>query len=95
MNFLRNLLAAILGCLFAFGIIFVMFLFFVALIGSGEDTVTIKSNSVLELQIESPVSDYVGDIADDPFAIFSGSSIGLDEILYAIKVAMQDLIMFL
>ncbi|MGF1557637.1 MAG: signal peptide peptidase SppA [Flavobacteriaceae bacterium] len=91
MNFLRNLLAAILGCLFAFGIIFMMFFIFVALIGSGEDTVTIKSNSVLELQIESPVSDYVGDIADDPFAIFSGSSIGLDEILNAIKVAKQDM----
>lgn len=90
MNFLRNLLAAILGCLFAFGIVFMMFFIFAALLGSGEDTVTVKSNSVLELQIESQVSDYIGNNSDDPFTIFSGPSIGLDEIVNAITVAKED-----
>lgn len=90
MNFLRNLLAAILGCLVAFGIIVMMFFLFAALMGSGEDTVTVKSNSILELQLQRPVSDYVGDNAADPFAVFGTPAIGLDEILNAIAVAKED-----
>lgn len=90
MNFLRNLLAAILGCLVAFGIIFVMFFVFAALVGSSEDAVVIKKNSVLELQLQYPISDYVGGSADDPFAAFYTESQGLDEILNAIVVAKDD-----
>lgn len=90
MNFLRNLLAAILGCLFAFGIIFVMFFVFASLFGSSEDAVVIKKNSVLELQLQLPISDYVGSSTDDPFASFYSESQGLDEILNAIVVAKED-----
>ena len=52
MNFLRNFLAAILGCLVAFGIIFIMFFLFASLLGSSEDAVVVKKNSVLELQLQ-------------------------------------------
>ncbi len=90
MNFLRNLLAAILGCLFAFGIIFVMFFVFASLFGGSEDAVLVKKNSVLELQLQLPISDYVGGSADDPFASFYAESQGLDEILNAIVVAKED-----
>lgn len=90
MNFLRNLLAAILGCLVAFGIIFVMFFVFASLFGSSEDAVVIRKNSVLELQLQLPISDYVGASADDPFASFYTESQGLDEILNAIVVAKDD-----
>ncbi len=90
MNFLRNLLAAILGCLVAFGIIFVMFFVFASLLGSAEEGVVIKKNSVLELQLQLPISDYVGGSADDPFASFFAQSQGLDEILNAIVVAKDD-----
>ncbi len=90
MNFLRNLLAAILGCLFAFGIIFVMFFVFASLFGGSEDAVVVKKNSVLELQLQLPISDYVGGSADDPFASFYAESQGLDEILNAIVVAKDD-----
>ena len=90
MKFLRNFLAAILGCLVAFGILFFMFFLFASLLGSSEDTVAVKKNSVLELQLQLPISDYVGANADDPFASLFAESQGLDEILNAIEVAKND-----
>ncbi len=90
MIFLRNLLAAILGCLVAFGIIFVMFFIFVSLLSASEDPLVIKDNSVLELQLQRPISDYVGGAGEDPFAGFFEQSQGLDEILNAIAVAKDD-----
>ena len=90
MNFLRNLLAAIIGCLIAFGIMFIMFLLFVSLVGGAEDGVAIKDNSVLELQMQQPINDYVGNNNADPFASFFGQAQGLDEILHAIQVAKTD-----
>ncbi|SIS83151.1 protease-4 [Zobellia uliginosa] len=91
MKFLRNLLAAIIGCLIAFGVVFIMFIIFIGIVGSSEDTVTIKKNSVLELQLKRPISDYVGDNAMDPFAgALYEQSQGLDEILHAISVAKDD-----
>lgn len=90
MNFLRNLLAAIIGCLMAFGIVFIMFFVLLGLLGSDEDTVTVKENSVLELQLKRPISDYAGTYELSPFAgIFNGPQ-GLDEILHAIMVAKDD-----
>ncbi|MFC4095069.1 signal peptide peptidase SppA [Euzebyella saccharophila] len=91
MKFLRNLLAAILGCIIAFGIVFIMFLVFASLLSSSEETVSVKENSVLELQLQQPISDYVGDNALDPFAggLFEQNQ-GLDEILQAIAVAKDD-----
>ena len=90
MNFLRNLLASILGTLFAFGIIFVMFFILVSLLGSTEDSVTIKDNSILELQLQRPISDYVGTNELDPFSGIFEQSQGLDEIIHAIEVAKTD-----
>ena len=90
MNFLRNLLAAILGCLIAFGIMFVMFMIFASLLGNTEDTVAVKKNSILELKLEYPIQDYVGNAESDPFAGIFGFSQGLDEILLAIEVAKDD-----
>ncbi|MEG3657387.1 signal peptide peptidase SppA [Arenibacter palladensis] len=90
MNFLRNLLAAIIGCLIAFGIMFVMFLVLAALIGQGEDTVVVKDNSVLEIQLQTPINDYVGMDESNPFAGLFNVNQGLDEILHAINVAKED-----
>lgn len=91
MKFLRNLLAAIIGTLIAFGITFVMFFVFISLISSAEDSVAIKKNSVLELQLQRPISDYVGDNPLNPFSggLFQQAQ-GLDEILHAITVAKDD-----
>lgn len=90
MNFLRNLLAAIIGCLVAFGIMFIMFFVLVSLLGSGEDTVTVKENSVLELQLQRPIADYVGNNELNPFGAIFESAQGLDEIVHAIEVAKDD-----
>ncbi len=90
MNFLRNLLAAILGCLIAIGLIFIMFLIFASLVGNAENGVTVKANSVLELQLQLPISDYAGKNEVDPFAGIFEKSQGLDEILKAIAVAKDD-----
>ena len=90
MNFLRNLLAAILGCLIAFGLVFVMFLIFISLVGSSEETVSVQPNSILELQVEGQINDYVGNDGLDPFAGIFTHSQGLDEILQAIAVAKDD-----
>lgn len=90
MNFLRNLLAAIIGSLIAVGILFIMFFVLVSLLGSAEDTVVVKSNSVLELKIEAPVVDYVGSNETDPFAGLFDKSQGLNEILHAIAIAKND-----
>ncbi|MFS4416562.1 signal peptide peptidase SppA [Maribacter sp. 2307ULW6-5] len=90
MNFLRNLLAAIIGCLVAFGILFVMFFIFAALLGSGEDAIEVKQNTVLEMQLQGPIADYVGGDGADPFASLFEPARGLDDILHAIAVAKGD-----
>ena len=89
MNFLRNLLAAILGTLIAFGIIFFMFVFFISLVNT-EEAVTVKKNSVLELQMKYAITDYTGNKEGDPFDVLFEKAQGLDEILHAIKVAKED-----
>lgn len=90
MNFLRNLLAAILGCLVAFGILFGMFVIFVTLIGNAEDGVVVKENTILELSFTEPIKDYVGRDETDPFAGLWDDEVGLDDILHTIKVAKVD-----
>lgn len=90
MKFLRNLLAAILGCLIAFGILFVMFFVFAALIGSSEDSISVKDNSILELSLAEPIYDYVGNTDSDPFASLFSEGVGLDDILHTIRVAKTD-----
>jgi len=90
MNFLRNLLAAIIGCLVAFGILFVIFFVLIALLGSGEDTVSVKDNSVLQVQLQGPIADYIGNNDMNPFVSLFGGPQGLDEILNAVTVAKDD-----
>lgn len=90
MNFLRNLLASILGSLVAFGIIVAMFFIFLALVGSADDGIVVKKNSVLELGFMAPILDYTGKDETDPFAALWGGELGLDEILHTIKVAKTD-----
>ncbi len=91
MRFLGNLLAAILGSLIAFGILFLIFILFVSLVSSSEEAVVINQNSILKLQIQQPVVDYVGSNDADPFGgIFDEPEQGLDDILHAIAIAKDD-----
>ncbi|MAU17347.1 MAG: signal peptide peptidase SppA [Muricauda sp.] len=90
MKFLRNLLASILGSLVAFMIIVGMFFIFMALVGSMDDGVVVKKNSILEISLTAPIMDYTGKDETDPFAAFGDGELGLDEILHAIEVAKND-----
>jgi protease-4 len=66
-----------------------MFMIFISLV-SADDGLGVKKNSVLELQMQYPVKDYTGNDEADPFAGLFDQSVGLDEILHAIKVARDD-----
>ncbi|WP_431127741.1 signal peptide peptidase SppA [Flagellimonas flava] len=90
MKFLRNLLAAILGCLMAFGILMAMFFIFITLIGSADQGVVVKQNSILELSFTEPIRDYVGRDDTDPFAGLWSNEVGLDDIIHGINVAATD-----
>ncbi len=78
------------GCLIAFGIFFVMLVIFVSLLESADEGVAIGKNSILELQLQQPISDYVGNNELDPFTGIFEQSQGLDEILHALEVAKND-----
>lgn len=67
-----------------------MFLVLAALIGQGEDTVMVRDNSVLEIQLQTPINDYVGMDDSNPFAGLFNLNQGLDDILHAIRVAKED-----
>ncbi|WP_136466117.1 signal peptide peptidase SppA [Flagellimonas onchidii] len=90
MAFLRNLLAAILGSLVAFGIVMGIFFVFATLVSTADDGVVVKKNSVLEISFTEPIRDYLGKDETNPFSAFSDDEAGLDEIIHAIKLAEQD-----
>lgn len=89
MAFLRNLLASVLGTLFALGILFFMFMVFVTLAGSA-DEVRVKDHSVLELDFPYPIKEHSGLDPEDPFSLFYDPAMGLDEITKALAVARSD-----
>ena len=89
MKFLRNLLATILGIFIAMAIIFFFFMM-VAALSKGE-SVKIKSNSVLELNLENQIKDDYSVVS--PFAKMFGDSnkiLSLHKILAAINNAKGD-----
>ena len=83
-------MAAILGCLMAFGILMAMFMIFLTLIGSADQGVVVKQNSILELSFTEPIRDYVGRDNTDPFAGLWSNEVGLDDIIHGINVAATD-----
>ena len=95
MKFLRELLAAILGVMIATGIMFFIFMLIVSASVSafGEDkSVSVKTNSILELNLEREIKDYAPKISD-PFEEILGmgdEKIQLQEILNAIENAKSD-----
>ncbi|WP_445382951.1 signal peptide peptidase SppA [Robiginitalea sp. IMCC43444] len=89
MAFLRNLLAAILGTLMAFGIIFFMFIFFASLLDSGSK-VAVRSDSVLQVNFPYPIAEYSDTDPEDPFAVLFNGTQGLNEITKAIHLAKED-----
>ena len=90
MKFLRNLLAAILGTLIALGIIIMFFVVIAAVAGSGEEQVTVKNNSVLEIAFNEPLKDYGGKYEFTDIDYKFEEYNGLNNVLLAINKAASD-----
>ncbi|SNR17310.1 signal peptide peptidase SppA [Tenacibaculum jejuense] len=60
MNFLRNLLAAILGFFISLFLIFILFVGIASLAGK-QEPIVVKPNSILELDLSSAIKDYAPD----------------------------------
>lgn len=91
MNFLRNLLASIIGTFITLGLILFLLIMVVVAISEDEEII-VKQNSVLEIKLDKRVKDYAPK-SDDPFDEIFGvnqKKLGLNEILNAIENAKYD-----
>ncbi|MBC7847349.1 MAG: signal peptide peptidase SppA [Flavobacterium sp.] len=91
MKFLGNVLATIVG-LFVFLMLFFFGILLIATVFGGEaEIVEVKSNSVIELNLEHIKNDYAGKYKDPWMTILSeGEKIGLSDIINAIESAKTD-----
>lgn len=92
MQFLKNVLSTMVGlflfCCFSF---FLILLIGVAIGSGSEDTVTVKENSVIELDISDVKDDYAGKFHNKDFAFLdSDPQDGLINVLKAIEAAKKD-----
>ena len=91
MKFLGNVLATVVGVfvfsmLFFFGIVFLGVIF-----GGDEQSVEIKENSVIELDLSEVQFDYAGKFSDPWVTAFSNKKqIGLTDVIAAITAAKND-----
>ena len=90
MRFLGNVLATVVG-LFVFCMIFFFGILFIgALFGGSSETVTVKSNSVIELDLSEVTNDYAGKFNYKEFDYFDARHDGLSDIIKAIEAAKDD-----
>ena len=92
MRFLGNVLATILG-LFIFCMLFFFGIIFIAVIAGssgGSDNVTVKSDSVIELDLSKVTQDYAGKSNYKEFDYFEARHDGLSDVLKAIEYAKDD-----
>ena len=91
MRFLGNVLATIVGLfvflmMFFFGIILI-----VAVFGGDSEVISVKSNSVIELNLEDIKNDYAGKYKDPWMTILAdGEKVGVSDIINAIEAAKND-----
>lgn len=91
MKFLGNVLATIIGVFIFFMLFFFGILIIAAIFGGESEGVTVKSNSVIELNLEDIKNDYAGKYKDPWMDLFSdGKKIGLTDIINAIEEAKTD-----
>ncbi|MDE1205789.1 signal peptide peptidase SppA [Tenacibaculum larymnensis] len=91
MKFLRNLLASILGFFIAIFLLFVFFFAIASIVGA-EEKVVVKSNSVLELDLSTPIKDYAPK-ENNPIAEaleLTDEKLALNKIINAIENAKTD-----
>ena len=91
MRFLGNVMATIIGIFVFFMLFFFGIVLIGALFGGESEGVEVKSNSVIELNLENISNDYAGKYKDPWVDVFSEKkSIGLTDIINAIGAAKTD-----
>lgn len=90
MRFLGNVLATIVGIFIFFMIFFFGIIIISAIAGSSEDTVKVKDNSVIELDLSKVSLDYAGKTNYKDFNYFEAHHDGVTDILNAIEAAKTD-----
>jgi protease-4 len=91
MRFLGNVLATIIGIFVFFMLFFFGIVLLGAIFGGESEGVTVKNNSVIELNLEKISNDYAGKYKDPWMEVFSEKKgIGFIDILNAIEAAKTD-----
>ena len=90
MRFLGNVLATIVGLFLFIMIGFFGILLIASIFGSNDDTVVVKSNSVLELDLSEIKNDYAGKVNYKEFEFFKAKHNGLFDVIKAIEYAKTD-----
>ncbi len=91
MNFLRNLIASIIGTVIGLFTLFFLFILIAAAVGGGNEVV-VKKNSILQIALEDEVKDFAPK-ESGPFSEFLKlyeGKLGLNSILNAIENAKTD-----
>lgn len=90
MKFLRNVLATLVGLFLFFGILFFGILIIGAIVGSGSETVAVKDNSVIKLDLSKVKNDYAGKFNYKDFNYKESNPEGVFDIINAIEAAKTD-----
>jgi len=90
MKFLGNVLATVIG-IFVFMMLFFFGVIFIGVLFGGDDSVSPKSDSVIELNLKEINNDYAGKYKDPWVTRFSDAKgIGLTDVINAIEAAKTD-----
>ncbi len=93
-GFFKSLLASVIGCFIALGIIFLISIVFLAALSSfgSSDKYILKENTVLTIKLEGILSERVEE--ENPLLAFLGDNttpgLGLDDVLSSIKKAKEN-----
>ena len=90
MKFLGNVIATVIG-IFVFIMLFFFGIILIGTIFGGNESVSVKSDSVIELNLKNIKNDYAGKFKDPWVTKFSGQNgIGLTDVINAIEAAKTD-----
>ena len=90
MKFLGNVIATVIG-IFVFIMLFFFGIILIGTIFGGDESVSVKSDSVIELNLKNFQNDYAGKFKDPWVTKFSGQNgIGLTDVINAIEAAKTD-----
>ncbi|MEL1239477.1 signal peptide peptidase SppA [Flavobacterium flavipallidum] len=91
MKFLSNVIATVVGLFVFLMLSFFGIIFIAAIFGGDNDSETLKSNSVLELNLSDVKYDYAGQYKDPWISFISDEkNIGLSDVINAIDIASMD-----